>query len=881
MVLALVFVLGLCTVGVGAADAAFADAAEITEQYTNAIKAMNGLKILEGYPDGSFGPEKAVTRAEAAAIIARIVLGAENAKKWPARATFDDVGADHWAVQYIGFCRSRGIIDGVGNNKFEPDRPVKQVELAKMLLAARGYGAKGEFVGSEWEFNVIDRAMKEKIIKNILAEDVDWDANATREVTSILSYNTMMTVAQVEVSKDTDAYVNLATTNGVDVGTYSDSTWGLKERIGVVQGNKASKVEIKGTNINGMIIETDQDEDAGLLGHQVKVQYRQEERMDGTTYWKAYFLEDLSKEATAMGVIGKELADSTCTFADGIVNLAGVPTIPTNDNWFFFPGTYVLDKDGKVLSYKTTTYQVLPLEVNAQGKYVVRWVGETNPVEVKIPDGAKKGDMLTVYRCDEIYTGKACSEKKDVLINQNAFQSTAVPTYYKFNNGEIDITKATNRGSIYMAAAMSPFLPTTLGNPELNLNSSYTLYFDAEGKCYAFSDEKVNGVAASSAFYWVLWDMTGAGGITNDEYGNPVYRFQVVGSDGTIKTVDYTQDPAFAGTKPTTINAETTLGIAAAGVNHIYRSNNRPGPGGAQASDKLPTFVNGTYNGVIVSAAPGVYGSMGGDYDFTNATFVAIEGYGADAATYTTVKPADGANIWFTYENKPVGTAIVKKVQTVWFAYNDIAPAYNAASYIYTTGTDVAYTQIEDGRPVNYYAGQKDGTSINIALNTTLGDGIQVGFAKYEEGAKYVLQYLPLADDAVALPAGPGTATAVRNVYVVDQDTEKVVSGVTTKPYASYPDFILNGKLYLNGPLPANGYGVDLTGVTFVKVGALAFNSSLPDVSTVGNLMSAMRDGYKIKLAFVEVVSDDGKVHTVGGNTIYVVGMSKEDIPGY
>ena len=64
LVLALVFVLGLCTVG--AANVAFDDAEDIT--YTTAVKAMAGLGIIEGYPDGTFKPAQNVTRAEAAKV---------------------------------------------------------------------------------------------------------------------------------------------------------------------------------------------------------------------------------------------------------------------------------------------------------------------------------------------------------------------------------------------------------------------------------------------------------------------------------------------------------------------------------------------------------------------------------------------------------------------------------------------------------------------------------------------------------------------------------------------------------------------------------------------------------------------------------------------
>ncbi|MBR3556226.1 MAG: S-layer homology domain-containing protein, partial [Oscillospiraceae bacterium] len=109
LVLALIFVLGLCTIGSNAA--AFK---QYTDQdkvnYEEAVDVLSGLGVIEGYPDGSFNPTANVTRAEAAAMIARMMLGREKADRLPVGdVKFSDVPETNWAAKYIAFCANKGI----------------------------------------------------------------------------------------------------------------------------------------------------------------------------------------------------------------------------------------------------------------------------------------------------------------------------------------------------------------------------------------------------------------------------------------------------------------------------------------------------------------------------------------------------------------------------------------------------------------------------------------------------------------------------------------------------------------------------------------------------------------------------------------------------
>ena len=129
LVVALTMVLGTVSF------AAFTDVAEDSNVYT-AVQTLSSLSILNGYEDGSFGPEKDITRAEFCAVVCR-ALGLGD----PAQGAtqFTDVAADHWASGYINLAAGQGIVNGYGNGLFGPEDNVTYEQAVKMLVVALGF----------------------------------------------------------------------------------------------------------------------------------------------------------------------------------------------------------------------------------------------------------------------------------------------------------------------------------------------------------------------------------------------------------------------------------------------------------------------------------------------------------------------------------------------------------------------------------------------------------------------------------------------------------------------------------------------------------------------------------------------------------------------
>ena len=154
LVLALVMTMSLFTITAGATE--FKDLTDVDSiEHKEAVELFNKIGIITGYEDGSFGPEKTITREQAAKIIAIMALGNDAASKLGVeKAPFPDVPATSQFAGYIGYCVSAGIIDGYRDGTFKPKGTLTGYQFAKMLLGVIGYGVNDEYVGNNWALNV-------------------------------------------------------------------------------------------------------------------------------------------------------------------------------------------------------------------------------------------------------------------------------------------------------------------------------------------------------------------------------------------------------------------------------------------------------------------------------------------------------------------------------------------------------------------------------------------------------------------------------------------------------------------------------------------------------------------------------------------------------
>lgn len=83
---------------------------------------------VSGYPDNQFGPEDALTRAQAAQLFFFLLKDQDISTT----AHFTDVPTDAWYAKAVNTLASMGIISGVGDDKFLPDQPITRAEFVTM-----------------------------------------------------------------------------------------------------------------------------------------------------------------------------------------------------------------------------------------------------------------------------------------------------------------------------------------------------------------------------------------------------------------------------------------------------------------------------------------------------------------------------------------------------------------------------------------------------------------------------------------------------------------------------------------------------------------------------------------------------------------------------
>lgn len=100
--------------------------------YEKAVQTLSEKDVIGGYEDGTFKPSKSVTRAEAAKMLA-FDLGLTAPGQ---NSTFTDVKKDDWFYQPVTALSQAGGISGYENGTFQPNKTITRAEIASMLVKA-------------------------------------------------------------------------------------------------------------------------------------------------------------------------------------------------------------------------------------------------------------------------------------------------------------------------------------------------------------------------------------------------------------------------------------------------------------------------------------------------------------------------------------------------------------------------------------------------------------------------------------------------------------------------------------------------------------------------------------------------------------------------
>ena len=224
LVLALVMSMSLVTIS----NAAFKDADKI--DYKEAVDVMNAVGVFIGDEKGNFNAKENLTREQAAKIIAYLELGSKAADALPGGATFTDVASTRWSAGFVGYCAQAGVVNGVGNSKFDPAGQLTALQFGKMLLVELGYDAKAAgMVGADWAINTSKLMAKAKLMDGI---DGSVNQVLTREKAAQMCLNALEAPMVTYDTKGSTITVDGTKINfGASVAKYETSTVAKDQNI--------------------------------------------------------------------------------------------------------------------------------------------------------------------------------------------------------------------------------------------------------------------------------------------------------------------------------------------------------------------------------------------------------------------------------------------------------------------------------------------------------------------------------------------------------------------------------------------------------------------------------------------------------------------------
>lgn len=188
LVLVLATLLGLATM---ASATEYKDADKIAADYDEAVKVLDLIETMQGYPNGEFRPTANITREEAAKLIAIFDnKDSDISTYYTSINPFADEKG-RWGESYVGYGYRAGIIAGMNATTFAPTANVTGTQFLKMALVTLGYDQEAEgFVGSSWAVNVLALARKLDLIDG-LKDGWKPEADLTRQEAAQILLNTL------------------------------------------------------------------------------------------------------------------------------------------------------------------------------------------------------------------------------------------------------------------------------------------------------------------------------------------------------------------------------------------------------------------------------------------------------------------------------------------------------------------------------------------------------------------------------------------------------------------------------------------------------------------------------------------------------------------
>ncbi|MBO5178940.1 MAG: S-layer homology domain-containing protein [Clostridia bacterium] len=163
--------------------AAFSDM-PTNEIYSTAINELVNEKVINGYEDNTFRPETKITRAE----FSKMIVLANDISETKEN-TFSDVPTNHWATKYINSVYASKLVEGYEDGTFKPEKNITYGEISTILVRVMGYEEKVKENKLIWPLNYMHVAESLGLFQGWNTNDLLAENPATRANTALMIYN--------------------------------------------------------------------------------------------------------------------------------------------------------------------------------------------------------------------------------------------------------------------------------------------------------------------------------------------------------------------------------------------------------------------------------------------------------------------------------------------------------------------------------------------------------------------------------------------------------------------------------------------------------------------------------------------------------------------
>ena len=534
LALSTVMLVGMMAVGTSAASYADVDSADNVE----AIEVMKAVSVMVGDENGNFNPDKNVTRAEMAVVMANL-LDLQVEDFVGASIPFTDV--PEWAHSFVAACYADGITGGISATQYGSNNSVTATQAALMLLKALGYFQYGSDFGTDWQVATIKQASNVGLFEGI---DSARNAAMTRNEVAQIALNALeSTLVEPDGTPG-----NITTSDGTVINLGSVT---YKDRQSSNEKYKAISKE-KGSDSDKFTMELGED----LFNGDLEKVAKQSDDFGRPAHVWEYKNDEI--------VTAADSADETYVVDDNGLKLS---TILTDDDYF--------DLDAKNDIVESPKY-VLNAETGdadlQKGDIVEVFEDDNGKVETVV------AIRYTAAKIDEVSTDLSNSEEKagasysiELVEVNNDSNSIGAGTYYDDYDEDDEILNGfsanTYEEGTVLAVALSAkdnrtILASYVADTATGTVSSYKAndYVTVDGTKYTMAG-KVDGTSKDFSFedeynlyltsdgYVIAVDGAAAANI-NDVYyitgvymtkstmGTVKYYAQAVALDGTVSEIE-------------------------------------------------------------------------------------------------------------------------------------------------------------------------------------------------------------------------------------------------------------------------------------------------------------------------------------------------------